>query len=144
MSEYTVRVKSGGIRMAMCSICGETNIPFELAGVHCAECNKKLVAKACEKYPLKHFIDKFSAIPEDQWCVGMMTDSDCRHCALGHCGVLVDGDVCTEEALALKNIADTYGANIFVINDGKSGTYTQATPKQRILAFLTAIQENKR
>ena len=36
-------------------------------------------------YNAQHFIDKFTAIPEEKWCIKMFTDEHGRHCAAGHC-----------------------------------------------------------
>lgn len=37
------------------------------------------------KYDVDYFINKFEAIPYDQWCTSFTTNNEGQHCALGHC-----------------------------------------------------------
>lgn len=76
----------------------------------------------------QYFIEKFSAIPEEQWCVLQLTDEQGRHCVYGHCG----SDY-MPEGNALGKILDFQTS---FINDGEHSQYQQPTPKQRILAAL--------
>ena len=85
-----------------------------------------------DKYDVKHFIEKFEQIPEELWCVGHYVEGD-KRCALGHCGVSVEG-VNNGEADSLEYIFD---GNVADINDGiLKYKYYGTTPKQRILAAL--------
>lgn len=83
-----------------------------------------------------HFIARFAAIPEDQWCTRTWTDSEKRHCVLGHLPVL------TFEYSALINLFQPEGQHqmgfyrITDINDGMDPRYPQPTPRARILAAL--------
>ena len=38
------------------------------------------------KYTIDYFIDFFSKIPDEQWCVGCYYEQDERKCSLGHLG----------------------------------------------------------
>ncbi len=86
----------------------------------------------------EYFINKFEAIPEDQWCTGDFEDTEGRHCAAGHCGS-VYGNV-GAEATVLYNLISALSienpVNIVLVNDGADGRYMQPTPKQRVLAAL--------
>lgn len=83
----------------------------------------------------QYFINKFEAIPEDQWCVDEYENQDGCKCAYGHCGVNIGNT--TDEGFALHEIIHS-GLRVFVdmVNDGSAIGYNQATPKQRILAAL--------
>src|SRR5689334_15882823 len=92
-------------------------------------------------YDVNYFIDKFSAIPEEDIGIGS-TES---HCGYYHCGYRHDyfGD----EAYALTNLfailnpLEDLRQMIFTrINDGCDRRYQQPTPKQRILAALYDIK----
>ena len=104
-------------------------------------------------YTIQYFIDKFTAIPDENWGRGNLTyayNPD-KHCVLGHCGVrtLPDGAWShTEEADALEAIYRTTFAPgteicsrfmnicayyVWRINDRN---VTTSTPKQAVLAFL--------
>lgn len=37
-------------------------------------------------YNIQYFIDKFEAIPEENWCTGTLKDGN-RLCAFGHCNM---------------------------------------------------------
>ncbi len=83
------------------------------------------------------FLFKFSAIPEDEWCVGEFCEygagGKIRHCALGHCGVSLRSESVEGHALA-KALNEKVGA----INDGSYPEFSALgkTPKARILAAL--------
>lgn len=91
-------------------------------------------------FTVKHFINKFEAIPEDKWNMYDYydpTDKSIR-CALGHCGQYSDNfrTVYTDESIALKKLLP----NIIDINEGDVENFQQPTPKQRILAALNDIK----
>ena len=103
------------------------------------------------EYNVDYFIGKFSAIPEDRWTTGtvrLVTDSgNVKHCAFGHCGITADDtwDHFNREAKALNIMFETNALTVVQVNDNNGGTfgahkYTQATPKQRILAALEDIK----
>jgi hypothetical protein len=93
-------------------------------------------------YNVDYFINKFEAIPEDQWCTGTFVDPyNGSHCALGHCGVNKNSNTnWPQESLDLMKLLHNY-VNVTSINDGKDFKYQQETPKQRILAALKNIKE---
>lgn len=93
-------------------------------------------------YDIDYFINFFTAIPDEKWCAGAL-ELDGRHCALGHCTPgHKEGDLWPPAALALNSIAAVAPPcksplkAIAAINDGCNPAYRQATPKQRVLAFL--------
>lgn len=91
-------------------------------------------------YTVDYFIQKFEAIPEEKWTTQVYRDGD-SCCVLGHCGVY---NVYTDEANALsKIILDNLHRSVADINDGFSSTFTQPTPKARILAALRDIQKKQ-
>lgn len=94
------------------------------------------------KYTKEYFINKFQAIPEEDWGKGCVDN----HCVLWHCGVRIDnqGDyIPTEESEALgellgpKEIPDVL-YRVYRINDGAVGD-EELSPKQRILNALNSI-----
>jgi len=96
-------------------------------------------------YTVDYFIDKFSKIPEDMWCVKTLGDMSGSHCALGHCDFGNTG--VPKEALALQKLLkplENSHCRIWTtpwINDGLYPSYQQPTPKQRILAALNDIKK---
>lgn len=94
------------------------------------------------KFTAQYFIDKFEAIPEENWCIGNYMDNKGGYCAYGHCGARLGVDD-TEESRALQNILHDH---VGEINDGlkkygldKLGT----TPKQRILEALRRVMDGR-
>lgn len=112
-------------------------------------------------YDVDYFIKKFSAIPENMWCIEKLRNHLNQRCANGHCGIEQYGHK-TNESIALKKIFSVltitsatevglingetmHGIFLSVkamdINDGKAREYQQPTPKQRILAALHDIKK---
>ena len=95
------------------------------------------------KYDVDYFINKFEAIPEEQWCTGAFSlcdeNENTQHCALGHCGYGVGTKTVEGEAL----ISLFEPELLPMINDDRSIEYSQSTPKQRILAALYDIKKSK-
>jgi len=103
------------------------------------------------KYTKQYFIDKFQAIPSQEWCEGELTnefDENC-HCALGHCGV-INYKATTDEAYELSKLlmpvydklfdeefTQPCNFHTFEINDESSSLGD--TPKQRILNALNLV-----
>lgn len=104
------------------------------------------------QFTKEYFIDKFSAIPEDKWTTGELTedhDPDC-HCVLGHCGVTEsEGDdyVHTKESSALCGILSKIDTDtrptevVYRINDGIGDEKRKLgkSPKERILKALSMV-----
>lgn len=93
-------------------------------------------------YTIQYFIDKFSAIPVEQWRSDGYYGKDGEpHCALGHLGCL--NDVSNDDLIDSTEISDLYKylamANVISIvdlNDGRERGFHQTTPKDRIIAAL--------
>lgn len=90
-------------------------------------------------YTVQYFIDKFSAIPEEDWIIGEY-QNEIGCCALGHCGeretkATVDG---RELRILFRNFL---GEDVSFINDGASSSFPQDTPKARVLSALKRIKE---
>lgn len=101
-------------------------------------------------YTTQYFIDKFTAIPEENWFVGNYVNPNNPNqcCALGHCNIRPHNDL-----FFLESKADLEGKylnilffkylqiNVTYINDDKFRViYKQSTPKARILAALNDIK----
>lgn len=89
-------------------------------------------------YDKAHFIAKFSAIPDDMWCIGAIVNSRGQRCALGHLG-----GVKTEEAEALGLLFNAclprVGMEIVArANDGHGAGHT---PKARVLELLGQLPD---
>lgn len=106
------------------------------------------------KYNKQYFIDKFTAIPNDEWAIGKCIDDEGRKCALGHCGIrtLDKSYLDNEEAFNLvKLLTPIYPKDISLIadvqvvydvNDGNLyGDREETTPKQRILEALNSLPD---
>ena len=88
---------------------------------------------------IPHFIRKYLAIPDSQWCVLYAThpDDDNRHCAGEHC-------IDSEELEALENLfAKYHGCYVATNDNGDSGNLGRGrkTPRGRILAALSWMQK---
>lgn len=92
-----------------------------------------------ERHQVKYFIQKFEAIPADQWCCHCYKDGFNRHCASGHLGL---GDIhpspkAWDEAKVLYDLFLKLGHTTVAINDGNVDAYEfHDGPKARILAAL--------
>lgn len=107
----------------------------------------------------QYFIDKFEAIPEENWCILRQANEEGQRCALGHfmspdatpfdayghttaegiaAGKLFRGII--QEIRTSADPKEQGPMNIAVINNGEASEYQQETPKQRILAALRDIQ----
>lgn len=96
-------------------------------------------------YDVDYFLDKFSRIPEEMWCVGSLQNDDGARCALGHTincknvyTALHGGTVHQPELMAFREIFFHLG--VVGINNGFDPNYQQPTPKQRILAALKDVK----
>lgn len=91
-------------------------------------------------YTVDYFIKKFTAIPDEKWCVGHYINFDGQCCAKGLCGDREDINS-PPEASALEGC---FPAHISVcdVNDGELAEYQQATPRARILAALNDIKND--
>ena len=96
---------------------------------------------ADDLHTIDDFIAFYSAIPEDKWCENMYGDGTGRHCALGHIG----GGALTYIPGPVRRLCDlAKGVDaITLVNDNRSPTYQQHSPKARILALLEDIKRKK-
>lgn len=105
-------------------------------------------------YTIDYFIEKFEAIPEEQWVIYATLNSKGQRCALGHCEVIENNEhgryILNQEAEALisilmnvlpKNIKIYERSDIVTnINDNKNSGFGE-TPKERILNALKKAKE---
>lgn len=98
-----------------------------------------------------HFINKFTAINEDLWCVGVMYEED-KKCALGWCECEA---IVSDQGNSFPNpfserwfLRDLMWMHLLVctsdVNDGthysKKAGFDQDNPKARVLAALNQIK----
>ncbi len=121
-----------------------------------------VLIKMSNKYTVDYFIEKFEAIPEENWTRGSISDGNCK-CALGHCGVVQSDDggwILNDESKALGNlfygnesirvkyefdsdyVADERIDIVWNINDIYRDDMG-LTPKKRILRALEMVKNNE-
>lgn len=98
---------------------------------------------------LHYFKEKFTAIPEEQWCTKYYESVEMnfiQFCAMGHCGATLKKPLTMESTALINLFAPLYslGTSIPSINDSQSSMFPQDTPRGRILAAIEwlIIQEN--
>lgn len=102
------------------------------------------------KYDVNYFINKFEAIPEDDWGAGDLQ----KHCALYHCGLVDNVYKHNDETIALAKLfgakepmygqygTPLYMDHIYLVNDGIDEYKSLGnTPKERILNKLYQIRD---
>ncbi len=107
-------------------------------------------------YDVDYFIAKFTAIPEERWCIGRLTKLHLveQHCAFGHCEHKHDSldDIQQEEGTEARALSDLMFRHYHVmgwqINDQGETIYggpvfDQPSPKRRILAALENIKKKQ-
>ena len=97
-------------------------------------------------YDIDYFIAKFSAIPDELWCIGEFTNTHNpeQHCAYGHCGCTPNNED-NEESDALARLFRDHDLNVASVNDADgsrlAGDFRNIpTPKARILAALESFK----
>lgn len=107
------------------------------------------------QFDADYFLAKFSAIPDEQWCVvhlEVTRPHGVQHCALGQCGENYDyGE--TIESRALKGLFSTIGIEVEIVNDYCGPTHWNGEfispyghitkPKARILQALHDIKSRQ-
>jgi hypothetical protein len=95
-----------------------------------------------------YFINKFTAIPGDQWCVHQLVNYRNQKCALGHCDWTMWTK--TNEGKSLVELFDLFNLSVYDVNDGVNMYRTWIAeknlpylnhPKQRILQVLNQIHK---
>ena len=86
------------------------------------------------RHAIKHFINKFEATREEEWCIGHLLGKDGSRCAIGM--TLDERNAGTEETDLLWRLAQNIPSGPASINDGRHSAYPQPTPRQRVLAWL--------
>lgn len=89
------------------------------------------------KYTVKHFIEFFSAIPDEKWTVGSGPGNGCG-CALDHAYSTTEQGQALVTLFARRNLLVSQ-VNDYGHDDGGSINgpfFSQATPKARIIAAL--------
>jgi hypothetical protein len=92
------------------------------------------------KYTVDYFIKKFTAIPDELWCVNHYRTSHGQRCASGWCGKTIHRT--TVESLALNRLMGHFLNHTEGINDNFCDSYSHLgdTPKERILVALENIK----
>lgn len=94
-------------------------------------------------FTVDYFINKFQAIPEEQWTTEKFSNDLGQHCALGFCGWSQTKDE-LQEGRALIDLCWNYlDSSIAWINDGLEDKYQESTPKSRVLAALNDIKKKQ-
>lgn len=96
-------------------------------------------------YEIPHFIDKFEATAESDWCMELY-ERDGRCCAFGHCGAR-RSNAHTIEAADLSYIFHCAGGSVLMTNDDVCSNTNlgqgESSPRARILAALRWIQKQE-
>lgn len=90
------------------------------------------------------FVDFFTGIPDEQWCVGIDWSGE-KRCAINHVQKSMPLELPVLFYLRRPKVLRDAGSepeSIMAINDGKDPRYTQPTPKARILAWLNDLSDN--
>lgn len=95
------------------------------------------------EYNVDYYIEKYEAIPDEEWCVGAYEGPNESHCALGFCGVNYGNQFMgtLESNILSRIIRKVTNETVDRLNDGADWRYQQATPKQRILAALYDVKK---
>lgn len=106
-------------------------------------------------FTIQYFIDKFTAIPEDQWCSYTQVNAQGQRCAYGHCvpedlrkGNTGVNALAFPEGKAFYQLEKIYFSGLrnfsFAhINNGEEERFQQPTEKQRVLAALQWCKEQE-
>lgn len=97
------------------------------------------------KYDVDYFIQKFEAIPEDEWGMGWLANElTGKKCMLGHCGQR-DYINPTPEVEALSRIFDLeWTTELYEINDGiGKWKHLAIKPKDRVLKALKVLKNDQ-
>jgi len=107
------------------------------------------------KFTKEYFIEKFEAIPKENWCEGdlqIVEEGVCKNCALGHCKVSKMDDL-NEEAIELSKLLKPIHDELYLKGNASEVPYHACyvyqindladklgyTPKERILNALKSL-----
>ncbi len=94
-----------------------------------------------DTYTLDYFVEKFGAIPADQWTAEADYDAYGRRDVWGHVNGYADGP--NEEADELYRIAYAFGWLSEVCAGTDEDHYWGKSPKARVLRFLEHVRNNR-
>lgn len=93
---------------------------------------------------IQEIIDYMEATSEDSWGVDVVRSKDgSKNCFFGH---LFNMGKDQEESNELWGLFEELYATtymIYPVNDGENPYYQQATPKQRVIAYLKDLRDGK-
>ena len=93
-------------------------------------------------YDYDYFINKFNNIPDELWTTRSFRKPGGRCCAYGHCGATGRVDAIeTQELVSLRELGQ--GAWLSMANDGDLPEYNQTTPRERVVAYLIDLKQQK-
>lgn len=99
-----------------------------------------------QKLDLAKVIAYLKGTTEDSWCTDVVRTKDGKNCLLGHIVDYVYGKGYQGNIMPAWDLFGEFYATEFMyygVNDGTNPKYPQATPKQRILAYLINMLEGK-
>ena len=91
---------------------------------------------------IQEIIDYMESTPEESWCTDVVR-TDNKNCFFGHLFSMGKDDKEGNELWGMfeEGWATTY--MIYPVNDGENPKYQQATPKQRVIAYLKDLRDGK-
>lgn len=95
--------------------------------------------QAEDKETLEEIIRYMESTSEDSWCTEVVRQAEGANCFFGHLSAYDKTENAHGELW--EWFEETWGTTFYVfpINDGTNPDYPQATPKQRILAYLNNL-----
>lgn len=106
-----------------------------------------MAQQTTQQYTVDYFINKFEAIPEEEWMTQRYNDDLGRRCAYGHCGKREnDSSALSDEGYALKQLFEDHRLGVIDTNDGLQSGYCGSrapTAKQRIIETLKKMKEKQ-
>lgn len=97
------------------------------------------MASAQDRDELSKILEYAKGTKEQDWCTDVVRNKDGANCLFGHISEMEGTEYAEGEMW--EWFEDTWGTTYYVypINDGQNPKYPQATPKQRIVAYLEAL-----
>lgn len=102
---------------------------------------KKSRLERYQLFGITEIINYMKKTPENSWCTNVVRSKDWKsNCFFGHLHAMCSND---EEATFNWDMFEEQWATtymIYPVNDWENPKYQQATPKQRVLAYLKALK----